>query len=75
MARFGAIVHSSLALQAAGGPCREECLPDLIPGLGVNSGETIQVRQVRRCDRDAIPRLARERRLSGKDGIGIESIA
>ncbi len=54
--------------------CRARCLTDLIPSLGVDSGETVQVRQVRRRDGDGIPRLAGERRLSGKDGIGVEGI-
>ena len=47
---------------------------DLIPSLGVDSGESVQVRQVRRRDGDGIPGLAGERRLAGKDGIGIESV-
>ena len=45
------------------------CLPDPIPGLGVDSGETVQFRQVRRWDRDGIPWLAGERCLVSEDGI------
>ena len=36
--------------------------------------EYVQVRRVRRRDGDGIARLAGERRLAGKDGIGIESV-
>jgi hypothetical protein len=53
-------------------PCKMPT--DLIPSLGVDSRETVQVRQVRRRDGDGIPWLAGERRLAGKDGIGIESV-
>jgi hypothetical protein len=45
------------------------CLADPIPGLGVDSGETVQLRQVRRWDCDGIPWLAGERCLVGEDGI------
>ncbi len=44
------------------------------PSMGVDSRETVQVRQVRRRDGDGIPWLAGERRLAGKDSIGIESV-
>jgi len=49
-------------------------LPDLIPSLRVDPGETVQVRQVRRRDGDGISWQTGERRLSGKDGIGIKSV-
>ncbi len=50
------------------------CLPDLLPTLGVNPCETVQVRQVSRGDRDGIPWQAGKRRWAGKDGIGIECV-
>jgi hypothetical protein len=65
---------ATLAPKTARRPRRSRSLPDLIPDLGVDSGETIRVRKVRRRDRDGIPRLAGERRLPGEDGIGIESV-
>src|SRR5271157_4993890 len=34
-----------------------QILPDLIPSTGVDSGETVQMRQVRRRDGHGIPRL------------------
>ena len=66
--------RSFLALQPAWSRCRARCLPDLSPSLGVDSRETGQVRQVRRRDGDGIPWLAGERRLAGRDAIGIESV-
>ncbi len=49
-------------------------LPDLIPILRVDAGEPAQVRQVRRRDRDGITWQTGERRLTGNDGIGIQSV-
>ena len=69
-----AMCRAFLALQPAWSRCRARCLPDLIPGLGVDSRETVQMRQVLRRDGDGIPMRAGERRLAGKDGIGIESV-
>ena len=66
--------RSFLAPEPAWSRCRARCLPDLIPILGVDSRETVQVHQVRRRDGDGIPWLAGEHRLAGKDGIGIESV-
>jgi hypothetical protein len=42
--------------------------------LGVDPGETVQVRQVRRRDGDGIPRLTGEGRLASQDGIGVERV-
>ena len=56
-----------------GAPAPAGRLPDLIPGLGVDSGETVRVRQNPRRDADGIPWLAGERRLAGKNGSGIMS--
>jgi hypothetical protein len=68
-----------------GGEIRGRCFAFLVslsckmpiwsdPSMGVDSRETVQVRQVRRRDGDGIPWLAGERRLAGKDSIGIESV-
>ena len=50
------------------------CLPDSIPRLGVDSGETVQLRQVRRWDPDGIPWLPGEGCLVAEDGIDIERV-
>jgi hypothetical protein len=42
--------------------------------MGVDSGETVQVRQVRCRDGDGIPRLTGEGRLFGEDRIGVEGV-
>ncbi len=71
---FGARCRFSLARRAKRRPGPAGCLPDFILDLGVDSGEAVQVRHVRRCDRDGIPWHTGERRLTGKDGIGVEGV-
>jgi hypothetical protein len=49
----GAMCRSFLVPEPAWSPCRARCLPDLIPSLGVDCRQTVQVRQVRRRDGDS----------------------
>ena len=55
-------------------PCAPSFLLNLIPNLGINARETIQVSQVGRRNGDSIAELAGERRLARKNRIGIEGI-
>lgn len=47
-------------------------LTDLVPGLGSDSWEAVQVRQVCGCNDDMITWLARKRSLTGKNRISID---
>jgi hypothetical protein len=80
----GDVAHRWFARRVSARPCPELaplpadlitiCRPNQVPRLGVDAGEPVQARQLRRRNGDSTTKLADESRLVRKDGSGIKGV-